>query len=183
VIAYRATLDVPRELAQFVAKLLAAERRRRGTPRGSRALTCFGQAVLGVRWFRDRTTPGALARDHGISRATAYRYLDEVIAVLAEQAPDLAEALERAKDEGLSHVILDGKVIPAGRCKEPTVSVKGEVTGLWYSAKGAHPRRQHPGRARPRRLPALGLRRGAGVGARSHRRPHPRPARPLPRRR
>jgi hypothetical protein len=135
VIAYRATLDVPRELAQFVAKLLAAERRRRGTPRGSRALTCFGQAVLGVRWFRDRATPGALARGHGICRATAYRYLDEVIAVLAEQAPDLAEALERAKDEGLSHVILDGKVIPADRCKEPTVSVKGEVIDLWYSGK------------------------------------------------
>jgi hypothetical protein len=32
VIAYRATLDVPRELAQFTARLLAAERRRRGTP-------------------------------------------------------------------------------------------------------------------------------------------------------
>jgi len=135
VIAYRATLAVPRELAQFVAKLLAAERRRRGTPRGSRALTCFGQAVLGVRWFRDRTTPRALARDHGISRATACRYLDEVIAVLAEQAPDLAEALERAKDEGFSHVILDGKVIPADRCKEPTFSVKGEVIDLWYSGK------------------------------------------------
>ncbi len=29
-IAYHATLDVPRELAQFVAKLLLAERRRRG---------------------------------------------------------------------------------------------------------------------------------------------------------
>jgi hypothetical protein len=83
VIAYRATLDVPRELAWFVAKLLQAERHRRGTPRGSRALTCFWQAVPGLRWFRDRTTPDALARDHHISRATAYRYLDEVIAVLA----------------------------------------------------------------------------------------------------
>ena len=92
-IAYRATLDVPRELAQFVAELLA-ERRRRGTPEGSRALTCFWQAVLGLRWFRDRTAPDALARDHGISRATAYRYMDEVIAVLAEQAPELRDALE-----------------------------------------------------------------------------------------
>lgn len=79
-IAYRATLDVPRELVQFAAALLAAERRRRGTPRGSRALTCFWQAVLGLRWFLDRTAPEALARDHGISRATACRYLDEVIA-------------------------------------------------------------------------------------------------------
>jgi len=49
VIAYRAALDVPRELAQFTARLLAAERRRRGTPRDSRALTCFWQAVLGLR--------------------------------------------------------------------------------------------------------------------------------------
>jgi hypothetical protein len=135
VIAYRATLDVPRELVQFVAKLLLAERRRRGTPRGSRALTCFWQAVLGLRWFRDRTTPDALARDHGISRATAYRYRDEVIDVLADQAPDLREALERAKGEGLSHVILDGKIIPSDRCKEPAVSVKGEVIDLWYSGK------------------------------------------------
>ena len=134
-IAYRATLDVPRELAQFIAKLLLAERRRRGTPRGSRALTCFWQAVLGLRWFRDRTTPDALARDHGISRATAYRYLDEVIAVLADEAPDLREALERAQDEGLPHVILDGKIVPADRCKEKTMSVKGEVIDLWYSGK------------------------------------------------
>jgi hypothetical protein len=35
VIAYRATLDVPGELAKFVAELLAAERHRRGNPRGS----------------------------------------------------------------------------------------------------------------------------------------------------
>jgi hypothetical protein len=135
VISYRATLDVPRELVLFVAKLLWAERRRRGTPRGSRALTCFWEAVLALRWFRDRTAPDALARDHGISRATAYRYLDEVIEILAEQAPDLRQALERAKDAGFSHVILDGKIIPADRCKEPALSVKGQVIDLWYSGK------------------------------------------------
>jgi hypothetical protein len=135
VIAYRATLDVPRELAWFVAKLLLAERRRGGTPRGSGALTCFWQAVLGLRWFRGRTGAEALARDHIISRATACRYLDEVIAVLAGQAPDLREALKRAQDEGFSHVILDGTVIACDRCKEPAVSVKGEVIDLWCSGK------------------------------------------------
>jgi hypothetical protein len=135
VIAYRATLDVPRELIWFAAKLLLAERRRRGTPRGSRALSCFWQAVLGLRWFRDRTTADALARDHGISRATACRYLDEVIAVLAAEAPELREALERASDAGFSHVILDGTIIPSDRCKEPAISVKGEVIDLWYSGK------------------------------------------------
>jgi hypothetical protein len=135
VIVYRATLDVPRELVWFVARLLLAERRRRGTPRGSRALSCFWQAVLGVRWFRDRTTPDALARDHGISRATACRYLDEVIMVLAQEAPDLRKALGRARDNGFSHVILDGKIIACDRCKEPAVSVRGEVIDLWYSGK------------------------------------------------
>src|SRR5262249_12327745 len=117
------------------AKLLAAERRRRGTPKGSRALTCFWQAVLGLRWFRDRTTPDALARDHKISRATAYRYRDEVIEVLAAQAPDLREALDRAREQGFAHVILDGTVIACDRCKEPARSVKGEVIDLWYSGK------------------------------------------------
>ena len=116
-IGYRATLDVSRELAWFVANLLLAERRRRGTPKGSRALTCFWQAVLGLRWFRDHTSADALAHDHGISRATAYRYLDEVITVLAAEAPELRQALERAKDAGFSHVILDGKIIACDRCK------------------------------------------------------------------
>jgi hypothetical protein len=135
VIAYRATVDVSRELAWSVAKLLLAERRRRGTPRDSRALTCFWRAVLGLRWFRDRTAADALARDHGISRATACRYLDEVIAVLADEAPDLREALERARAGGVPHVILDGTVIACDRCKEPAISVHGEVIDLWYSGK------------------------------------------------
>jgi len=135
VIAYRATLDVPRELARFVAKLLAAERRRRGTPRGSRALSCFWQAVPGLRWLRDRTSPEALARDHQTGRATAYRYVDEVIDVLAAEAPDLHEALDRARGDGLPHVILDGTIIESDRCREPVISAKGEVIDLWYSGK------------------------------------------------
>src|SRR5437763_1889593 len=52
--------------------------------------------MLGLRWFRGRTCPDALARDHGISRATVHRYLDEVIAVLADQAPRPRNALQRS---------------------------------------------------------------------------------------
>jgi hypothetical protein len=69
VITYRATLDVSAELALYVSGPLLAERRRRGTPRGSRALTCFRQAVLGLHWFRDRARIDGLGRDNGISRA------------------------------------------------------------------------------------------------------------------
>jgi hypothetical protein len=153
VITYRATLDVSRELVMFTTRLLLAERRRRGTPRGSRALTCFWQAVLGLRWFRDRTAIDALAADHGVSRATAYRYVDEVITVLAAEAPELPEALASALAGGVAFVILDGKIIPSDRCREKTISVKGEVIDLWYSGK-AH---RHGGNvqavARPDGLP------------------------------
>lgn len=139
VIAYRAMLDVPRELAWYVSWLLHGERRRRGTRTGTRVLTCFRQAVLGLRWFRQDIEGTALARDHGVSRAPGYRYLDEVITVLAEQAPDLPEALQRADDEGLTQVILDGKVFSADRVREKTTSAKGDLIDLWYSGKAHEP--------------------------------------------
>ncbi|MEC3974244.1 transposase family protein [Amycolatopsis sp. H20-H5] len=134
-IAYRAMLDVPRTLAQYLSQLLNAERRARGTRRRSRALTCFQQAVFGLRWFREDRDVAALARDCGISRATGYRYLDEVIDVLAAQAPDLHEVLRRAKDDGLTHLILDGTLFPCDRLGEQTTSVKGEQIDAWYSGK------------------------------------------------
>ena len=51
-IAYPAMLDVPRELVQYLGRLLAAERRDRGTRAGTRALTCFYQALMVLAWFR-----------------------------------------------------------------------------------------------------------------------------------
>ncbi|MFI6796671.1 hypothetical protein [Streptosporangium canum] len=62
-ITYRATLDVSRDLVHHVATLLAAERRRRGTRADTRAPTCFGQAVLVLRRFRDRTDPTDRCRE------------------------------------------------------------------------------------------------------------------------
>lgn len=134
-IPYRAMLDVPAELLRYLSRLLAAERRFRGTPSRSRKLSCRDQAILALRWFRDRTRIEALGRDHGVSRATAYRYVAEAVDVLSEQAPGLAEALERAIAEGVPYVILDGKVFGTDRCSEPATSVKGEKIDAWYSGK------------------------------------------------
>ena len=55
--------------------------------------------------------------------------------MLAGQAPDLRQALEWTRDEGSSHVILDGTVIPADRCRQKTLSVRGEAIDVWYSGK------------------------------------------------
>jgi hypothetical protein len=139
VITYRATLDVPMELLRFVTRLLITERRLRGTPAGSRALTCREQAILVLRRFRDRTRVEQLGSDHGISRATAYRYVAEGTEALAAQAPDLHEALERARREGAPFVILDGKLFATDRLAEQVTSVKGKEIDAWYSGKHHRP--------------------------------------------
>lgn len=134
-IAYPAMLDVPRELVRYLARLLAAERRTLGTRRGTRALTCFYQALMVLVWFRKAEDVTLLGAGFGISRATAYRYRDEGIAVLAAQARDLHTALRRVAAEGWSHVILDGKLFDCDRLTETTISVKGESIDAWYSGK------------------------------------------------
>ena len=78
---------VAEETVLFVSGLLAAERRRRGTRGRRRALGCYRQAVLVLRWFLNGTR---LACDHRIGRSTAYRYLHEgsdVLGGLADQRP------------------------------------------------------------------------------------------------
>jgi hypothetical protein len=135
VIAYPAMLDVLRELVQHLGQLLAAERRARGTRTGTRALTCFYQALLVLVWFRKAEDVTLLGAGFGVSRATAYRYRDEGIAVLSAQATDLHTALRRAAADGWSHIILDGKLFDCDRLTETTLSVKGNTIDAWYSGK------------------------------------------------
>ena len=132
-IAYRAILDIPRQVVRFVAGLLRTHRRAVGTRKGTRALTCHSQALFALVWFRKREDVALIGTGFGISAATAYRYRNEVIDVLAAQTPDLHQALERVRTEGWSHVILDGKIIASDRCRAKTTSVKGDQIDAWYS--------------------------------------------------
>jgi hypothetical protein len=135
VLSYRVILDVPTELARYLARLLRERRREIGTRRGTRALSCWRQAVFALAWFRDRPDVARLGKGSGISQATAYRYLAEVIDLLAARAPSLRQALEKAKEQGLAYLILDGKVVASGRCKEKSTSRKGKEIDRWYSGK------------------------------------------------
>ncbi|MCX4660456.1 IS5/IS1182 family transposase [Streptomyces uncialis] len=130
-VTYVATLDVPRHVVDYLSRLLAAHRRHIGTPRGSRALGPFRQAVLVLRWFRERGCVHCLARDANISQATGYRYLHEGIDVLAEHAPDLHEVLARCRREGMTHVVLDGTLIECDR----VAGVRENGNDLWFSQK------------------------------------------------
>ena len=93
-LSYRVMLDVPFQLAAFMSGLLAEHRREIGTRAGTRALTCWKQAVFALAWFRDRPDIRRLGVGFGISQATACRYKDEAIEVLAAKAPSLREALD-----------------------------------------------------------------------------------------
>ncbi|MER5915015.1 transposase family protein [Streptomyces sp. NPDC001982] len=127
-------LDVQRSTAEHLARLLRSHRAEVGTRRGRRALGCFKQAVLILRWFVDGTRVSQLARDNGLSSSTAYRYLHEGLTVLAAGAPDLATALERAKAVGLTHLNLDGTVIRTDRVAAPGPN----GADLWWSGKHRH---------------------------------------------
>jgi len=131
VFTYPASCDVPEETLVEVTAWLLAHRRDIGTRFGRRAGTVRAQAKLVLRWFRDGALLRQLAAEAGIGISTAYRYLHEGIDVIAEQAPDLHDVLERGGREGWSHVSLDGTLIEIDR-----VAARNENGHhLWYSGK------------------------------------------------
>jgi hypothetical protein len=126
VLSYGVILDVPFQLAAFVSGLLADHRREIGTRDGTRALTCWKQAVFALAWFRDRPDIRRLGAGFGISQATACRYKDEAVEVLAAKAPTLRDALDKAVEQGLPYLILDGTLIASDRCADKKPAAKGK---------------------------------------------------------
>jgi hypothetical protein len=131
-VTYTAELPVREETVWYLARLLKAERRRRGTRARSRVLGCLAQAVLILRWMLDGTRMTQLVRDNKISKSTGYDYLHEGIDVLAAQAPGLHGALLAAKQAGYSHVSIDGTLIETDRLSTPGPT---EGVDLWWSGK------------------------------------------------
>ena len=161
-ISYSATLDVPEDTATLLTALLVAERLRRGTGVGARAASARAQAILVLRWFRQDADLKVLAADTRISLATGYRYLHEGIDVLAAQAPDLHQVLERGKAAGWTHVTLNGTLIATDRCRTVNPDTGHD---LWYSGQAPGPRRQRADRRRPRPASGGGFQRRARLDA------------------
>ena len=140
-VSYTAVLPVAEETVQLVSALLAAERRRRRTRPKRRALGCYRQAVLVLRWFLDGARLAQLAADNDIGSSTAYRYLHEGIDVLADRAPGLRGALLAARAAGHPHVTVDGTLIRTDRCHVPGPTARTDRSGrqvdLWWSGKHA----------------------------------------------
>ncbi|WP_093879116.1 transposase family protein [Streptomyces sp. TLI_105] len=127
-VPYPAMLDVPYELVEHVAWLLYEHRRARNAR--WRKLGCFDQALLTLVHLRKNETFSQLGAGFGISQATAWRYVDETLDVLAGWAPGIHEALT-GLGEG-DHVVVDGTLIPTDRIRadEPYYSMKHRKHGM-----------------------------------------------------
>src|SRR3954449_8957779 len=142
-VSYTAVLPARESTVLFVSGLLAAERRRRGSRGRRRALGCYRQTVLVLRWFLDGTRLAQLAADNRIGRSTAYRYLHEGINALAARSPGLRGALLAARAAGHTHVHVDGTLVRTDRCSVPGPTARGDGSDrrvdLWWSGKHAGP--------------------------------------------
>lgn len=130
-ITYRATLDVPLTTVARVSAWLQAHRRANDARPWQRAATCWTQAVLVLRWFKDDADVHLLARDARISQATTYRYLHEAVGVIADRAPELKDVLAQGLQQGWAFVCLDGTLIQTTRSRERSESGHD----VWYSGK------------------------------------------------
>ena len=110
-VPYPSMLDVPYELVEHVSWLVYTRRRELRSP--WRKLSCFKQALLTLAHLRKNETFAQVGAGFGVSEATAWRYVDERLEVLAAWAPDLHEALV-GLGEG-DFVIVDGPLIPTDR--------------------------------------------------------------------
>jgi hypothetical protein len=84
--------------------------RRRELSSPWRKLSCFKQALLVLAHLHKNETFAQVGAEFGVSEATAWRYVDETLEVLAAWAPGLHEALVDL-GEG-DFVIIDGTLIP-----------------------------------------------------------------------
>ena len=132
-LSYRATLDLPDTIVRRISAWLSAHRRRHDRRPWQRAKSCWTQAVMVCRWMLDATPIRRLARDHGLSQATCYRYLHEALDVVADQAPDLREVLAAQRADKAGFVCLDGTLIATNAVHIPTE--QGKTTDAWYSGK------------------------------------------------
>ena len=121
---YRAALDLSPATRTFVATLIEDHRARIGSR--WRVLQPGSQALLVLVHLRCNETFTRLAAAFGIGVATAHRYVTEVIALLADLAPDLREAMRIAQRK--AYLILDGTLAPIDR-------LSGANDRLYYSGK------------------------------------------------
>jgi hypothetical protein len=127
---YRAALPVSSKTLNFTAGLI----RRHRASIGSlwRKLNPGQQALLVLAYLRKGETFAELAAGFEVRTTTAWRYVNEVVALLAARAPKLRKAVRDARKAGHAYVIVDGTLIPIDRVTKdrPFYSGKHKKHGM-----------------------------------------------------
>jgi DDE superfamily endonuclease/Helix-turn-helix of DDE superfamily endonuclease len=110
---YPAALPLSRQTLSYTAGVIRRHRRQIGS--AWRKLNPGQQALLVLAYLRKGETFADLAAGFGVSTATAWRYVNEMVMLLAARAPKLGAALRAAKNRRLAFVVLDGTLIPIDR--------------------------------------------------------------------
>jgi hypothetical protein len=110
---YRAALPLSRTTLAYLAGVV--RRHRRGIGSCWRKLNPGQQALLVLVHLRKGDTFAALAAGFGVGTTTAWRYVQETVALLAARAPKLDAALAAAGRAGHAFVVIDGTLIPIDR--------------------------------------------------------------------
>ena len=125
-LSYPAAVDLSSRTLRYAADLLRRHRRMIGSR--WRKLSCARQALLVLAHLRCGDTYARLAAGFGVGVATAYRYVTELVDLLAAEAPDLAAAVQTAT--GKAYVVLDGTLISIDR-----VGMRTKADRPYYSGK------------------------------------------------
>jgi len=110
---YRAALPLSSKTLTFVSGLIRRHRAAIGSP--WRKLNAGRQALLALAYLRNGETYAGLAAGFEVGTATAWRYVNETVGLLAARAPKLRQAIRDAIKAGYAYVVLDGTLIPVDR--------------------------------------------------------------------
>lgn len=110
---YRSALPLSRRTLNLAAHTIRTHRARTGSR--WRRLDPAQQALLVLAHLYKGEPFAQVAAGFGVGTATAWRYVRETTALLAEQAPTLEQGLRRARRKGWAYVIVDGTLIACDR--------------------------------------------------------------------
>jgi hypothetical protein len=99
VLFYRAALPLSRKTLTFAAGMIRRHRKSIGSR--WRKLNPGQQALLVLAYLRKGETFADLAAGFGVGTTTAWRYVEEVVTLLAARAPKLRKAVRDAKGPGM----------------------------------------------------------------------------------
>src|SRR6266487_849202 len=127
---YRAALPLSSRTLTFVAGVIRRHRAAIGSP--WRKLNAGRQALLVLVYLRKGETFTEVAAGFEVGTTTAWRYVNETVALLAARAPKLRTAVRDARKAGHAYVVVDGTLIPIDRvaADRPFYSGKHKKHGM-----------------------------------------------------